>query len=584
MKITNAIIYSYKTLFKVTPISAVLLFVSTILIGLIPGAQAFLFTLLVDNLAIKKNMLSVFTPVIVLAGISILFLILRLINNVVGKHIKNRLNTYISMTFMEKTNSLNAISFEIEETHKKIYRAKENINSPHKFIMNFQNLLQTILTLISFVVYTSTINIWLGIVFIFCMFIYWLQTYVQSNKEYKNNIEQTNQHKHLNYLSEIITDKKYAKELRIYNFGDYIIEHWKKISDKVNTVYLTMRQKHVVRNIFLTSSGYLIIGLFFVFISVSVGTGSASTGSFAGFVTFLGQLGNLIQGIGPNLRNVNLSRLQVDELTGFLDSSIGEDSTNKLKLTNVQGHIKLDNIFFRYPGCEKFVLDGVTLEINPGETIAIVGDNGAGKTTLSNIIAGLFDPTLGEILIDGINYKDINKEELYQKIIPVYQKPIRYDLTFKENICFEDYDSKKLHDVISNFKLEGILDKLPENEDTVLGKAFGNVDLSGGEWQKIAMARCNFKNPDIVILDEPTSAFDPIYEKEIFDLICENIQKKTTIIISHRLGWLKNVDKIYVLKNGKIVESGHHDSLYEQNGEYRRMYDLQAQWYQAQLT
>ncbi len=246
--------------------------------------------------------------------------------------------------------------------------------------------------------------------------------------------------------------------------------------------------------------------------------------------------------------------------------------------------VEFKNASFRYPNTERYILKDFSLTIHPGEKVALVGENGAGKTTLIKLLLRFYDVTDGELLINGVNIKDVNLAEWHKHIGALFQDFIKYQFTFKENVYLGNLEQMNneelLKEAIRKSGADGYVKNLPDNIDQVVGKMFdGGIDLSGGQWQKLALARAFFRNAPLLVLDEPTSAIDAKAEYEIF----ENVQKlqkdKTVIIISHRFSTVRNADRILVLEDGKIIEEGNHEKLMKKKGLYAELFNIQAQGY-----
>lgn len=242
----------------------------------------------------------------------------------------------------------------------------------------------------------------------------------------------------------------------------------------------------------------------------------------------------------------------------------GEKTTDGKKL-------ELKDVYFKYPNAKDFAISGINLKINPGEKVAIVGINGSGKSTLSKLLLGEFEPTKGEVLIGGVSSKNLKEPEIYDKRSQVSQFFNRYEMSLKENISFD----KDL--IFSESDVKRFVKKKGLDLESVLGREFGGVELSGGEWQRIAILRGFNKTSEFITLDEPTSAIDPINEKEIYDFFDDNSNGKTEIIITHRLGAIKYVDRILVMENGKIIEDGDFRELTERQGKFKEIYDSQSE-------
>ena len=246
--------------------------------------------------------------------------------------------------------------------------------------------------------------------------------------------------------------------------------------------------------------------------------------------------------------------------------------------------IEFQNVSFRYPKTDRDILKNFNMAIQGGEKIALVGENGAGKTTIIKLLLRFYDVTEGEILINGINIKELDLEEWHKQVGVLFQDFIKYQFTFKENVYYGKLDEKNNEDLlktaITKSGADKYLDSLPDGINQVVGKMFdGGIDLSGGQWQKLALARAFFRNAPILILDEPTSAIDAKAEYEIF----ENVQKlqkdKTVLIISHRFSTVRNADRILVLEEGKFIEEGSHEKLMKEKGLYAELFEIQAKGY-----
>jgi ATP-binding cassette subfamily B protein len=239
---------------------------------------------------------------------------------------------------------------------------------------------------------------------------------------------------------------------------------------------------------------------------------------------------------------------------------------------------------FRYPGSTRPLLEDISLTIRAGETIALVGENGAGKTSLIKLLCRLYDPTSGRITVEGIDLRQFQTTDLRREISVVFQDYAHYNLTARENIGFGNVNQLFHDDEIRLAAKQAGADKaiasLPYSYDTILGKEFEEgEELSIGEWQKVALARAFLRQAQIIVLDEPTSALDAIAEHKVFEQFRQLTQGRTAILISHRLSSVKLADRIYVLQDGRIVESGTHNELMRRNGSYAHLFKTQAQYY-----
>jgi len=246
--------------------------------------------------------------------------------------------------------------------------------------------------------------------------------------------------------------------------------------------------------------------------------------------------------------------------------------------------LEFKNVSFKYPESKRFILKNFNLTIGSGEKVALVGENGAGKSTLIKLILRFYDVTEGEILINGVNIRTVDLKTWHKQIGALFQDFIKYQFTFKENVIYGDItkrnDVTALKEAIEKAGADSYLTDLPKGIDQIVGKTFEEgVDLSGGQWQKLALARAFFRDAPILILDEPTSAIDAKAEYEIFQKVQQLQKDKTVVIISHRFSTVRNADRILVLNEGRIIEEGNHDSLIKKDGMYAELFNLQAQGY-----
>lgn len=246
--------------------------------------------------------------------------------------------------------------------------------------------------------------------------------------------------------------------------------------------------------------------------------------------------------------------------------------------------IVLENVSFIYPNAECKSIDNVSFEIKAGETVAIVGENGAGKTTLIRLILGLYKPTEGVVRINGMDTSKVNSRSLFRNVSGVFQKYQRYLMTLEDNIRISDMESsEEVSAAAEQADVEADGASFPDGYKTMLSREFDGVDLSGGQWQRIAIARGLYRVHDIIVLDEPTAAIDPLEESRIYKKFVEISRGKTAIIVTHRLGSTKIADRVIVMDKGRVAAIGTHDELMENCELYRTMYNSQAEWYSDKL-
>lgn len=304
-----------------------------------------------------------------------------------------------------------------------------------------------------------------------------------------------------------------------------------------------------------------------------------TVGAFAAIFISLDSLFSIIKELINNQIGALTNSLgSVNNFVNFME--IPERKGKDIK-PDFNSGIEVINSSFKYPGKEDFTLKNINLRINPGETLAIVGENGAGKTTLVRLMMGLYVPTEGMVKIGGEDTKDISASAFYDGISAVFQKFQKYKMSLKDNVSISNTESS--NDVQDAIEKAGVNLKkinLPQGIETNLSREFNGVDLSGGQWQRIAIARGFYRIHNLIILDEPTAAIDPIEETRVYEKFAEISKNKTAIIVTHRLGSVKIADKIIVMDKGSIVESGTHEELLKAKGKYSIMFEKQAKWYE----
>lgn len=382
------------------------------------------------------------------------------------------------------------------------------------------------------------------------------------------------------YLWGLLANKESVKEMRVMGFEGYIQDKWQRTNEE--RVKETLDTTLDVAN--KQQLGITIVNLFY---GLNLGValwlmmnGSIGIGAFAAcisaFAIYHQNLNALIGAFG------DLADLY-HQLEDYYDYyTIPTECDGTLQYQPFKDKIVAENVHFRYNGSDREALSGLNLEIKKGEHVVIVGENGSGKTTFSKLLTGAYLPYSGKITYDNQQTTVLNRRSLYNHISVVSQDFVRYQFTLRENVgignikCMDDTAS--MEKLVSDVAGAEFLDKTG-GLDVQLGREFGGTELSGGEWQKVAISRGLWKDSDIIILDEPTSALDPLVEYDILTKFVEMIQDKTSIIISHRVGICRTADKIIVMQNGRAVECGGHEELLAVGGEYSRIWSEQAKWY-----
>lgn len=389
------------------------------------------------------------------------------------------------------------------------------------------------------------------------------------------------------YLAGLLQHAYTIKEVKIFRLAKNFLDEIRLIQTKFYHDNAKLARKNFGLNLIfngLSTAIFIGVEIFVIFQAlakrITVGDISFYTGVVNNFQNSLG-------GLFRNLNRVFENSLYVKSIFEVLDAEpLIKEAQNPVKPRWKKApKIEIKNVDFSYPDTKKKIFKNFSLTINPGEKIALVGENGSGKTTLIKLLARFYDIDKGEILINGINIKKLEIGSWHKYLGVLFQDFNRYEHTVKENIGFgKAYQKPALWEIIRAATSAGaqiMIKRLEKGYEQMLGKTFeGGVELSGGQWQKIALARAFFRNAPILILDEPTASLDAKAEAEIFNRVGKLSKNKTVIIISHRFSTVRNADKIYVIDNGQIVEAGSHEELMKLNGQYTTLFKLQAKGYQ----
>lgn len=385
------------------------------------------------------------------------------------------------------------------------------------------------------------------------------------------------------YYESCIRDKKYYKETRLS--GAYPFFR-KKFSEAQETLFqlkyhATMKTNLIeLRMKLITAGGY--IGILLLLVK-SVMEQSITIGAFIAILNALTELYSFMEEI--ICYHIGEAVKGIGKVSNYIKFMCLEEERRPARKELCYHRIELKDVGFTYPGTRFPAVEHIDLEINDGETIAIVGENGSGKTTLVKLLMGLYPPDKGKVLVDGHDITSINRQNIFEKISAIFQNFQKYHMTFAENIGISQtakaVTEKELDHVCTQSGIDVDAWGLKEGYRAILGREFGGMELSGGQWQRIAIARGYFRNHKIIVLDEPTSAIDPYEESNMYHAFEQMAREKIAVIVTHRMGAVKIADRIIVLKTGRIVEEGPFEDLMKnRNSEFRRMYSLQQHWYQ----
>lgn len=496
--------------------------------------------------------------------------------------IYERCTSYYNMKISEKTAALPLISFEDVNVLNLQNRAKDCAEREilSQIYMSSTVFITSGISVISTISVLAAYNIWFVPISIFSVLPYFIARILRGKEFYSLKKAQAKKTRRLDYLWGLFHNKQAIKEMRVMGFGEYLAQKWVETRDEVNEELWQQNIKDGTSMLFCDTLKIIGYGLSILLALLLVVNGHISIGIFGACIAAFKSMQESTKSFLIDLGTMPEKMAFANDYFEFLD--LTEDHNGIKSIDGIKDCISLSNVSFAYPNSDDYALKNVSLTIHKGEKIVVLGVNGSGKTTLSKIILGIYPPSQGEMRYDNILSSDIDKNSLYTYISVIPQNFVSYSLTLRENIAISDLrhlqDDSLIKHSLASTGLQSLLSQVG-SLDEQLGPEFGGKELSGGQWQKIAIARGLFKTSELIILDEPTSALDPVLETEILRQFIEIAKNKTAVIISHRVGLCKLADRIIVMKDGQICEIGTHYDLIEKDGEYRRLYISQEQWY-----
>ncbi|QUG43120.1 ABC transporter ATP-binding protein [Psychrobacillus sp. INOP01] len=557
-----------------------------------PALQIMLQKLSVDSIAsLNKEVQTIYYIFFIISLMYISIFVSSILNEIasfLSLLIKEDIDFKLKTALIEKTIDLPMSEFESAEMYNRVSLAKEAVNqNPIELINKFFTLGQKILSLLGIMVLVTVIHWSMPIILICSSLPGVILLLIMKKKRYKLSVNTTEYSRAMDYSYRLMLKRESAKEIRIFNLQHYLVSKWASLFQTVRNLLVKQYKREsftrILAMFFLQITA--VTAAFVIVLQIS--KGDLTVGDYVALMGSVIMIQSTLGGIGEDLGGIFESFLYSRNLFNFLDDENNQKRNTKLKQYPSEGFssLRVENLSFKYSHEERYVLKNLNFEIKKGETIAIVGENGAGKTTLINCLLGLYSPTQGSIKLDNLNINDIDPGAFKKNVSVVFQDFIKYAYTLRENVAFGNLekmsDTETIKKMLRKVNLLDILEQLSKNIDTTLGREFqGGQELSGGQWQRIAIARAFLKDAEILVFDEPTSALDPNAELEIFNCFEELAKGKTSFMISHRLGPTRSADKIIVLEKGKIVEQGSYDELMEKDGTYAKMYRKQSKWYE----
>lgn len=507
---------------------------------------------------------------------------INLFDSLLGDLVANK----TSVDLVHHAAKLDLYQFENPVFYDKLERARRQTSGRTVLLSQTLAQIQDILTLLSLGAGLVVFNPWLILILIVAVIPSFLGETHFNERTYSLTRSWTPERRELDYLRYLGSSAETAKEVKVFGLENYLAKRFKELSEEY---YLANRKIAISRagwGYVLSAVGTLAYYAAYGFVLIQTLAGLITIGTMTFLSGSFQRMHGMLQGIMSRFSGIAENALYLKDLFDFFEiQPTILANENGLGIPRpIQKGIVFENVSFKYPESDFWAIRNLSFTLNPGEKLALVGENGAGKTTLVKLLACLYKPTEGKIFIDGINILDYKLADLRANIGIIFQDYIRYEMTVSDNIAVGDIEhirDKQAIQIASEMSMANeVIGQLPNGFEQMLGKRFKEgTELSGGQWQKIALARAYMRNAQLIVLDEPTSALDARAEHKVFQRFSELIDGKMAVLISHRFSTVRMADRILFMEKGKLIEYGSHDELLNLDGKYAELFQLQAQGY-----
>ena len=499
--------------------------------------------------------------------------------------LQTKLANTIAIQIMEKAIELDVQYFEDDEFYDKLQRAnRESSYRPYQIFWQMVTIGSQCVTLISVVVVLLYWNWWLGLLILIAPLPSVAAQIFYGQQSYKIERERTQQYRRLSYFQFLTTNSHSVKEIRLFRLGDHILGRYKQLYHDFYKVDSDLVKRETRASVpFTILTNVVSAGAQIYAISITIAGGHI--GFLAGYMQAIAVVQHTVEALLWGVSQLYQNNLFVNNLFEFLDVAPYKIANGKRPVPErLESGIEFRGVSFRYPGTTDMVLQDLNLFLKAGECVALVGHNGAGKTTLVKLLTRLYEPTAGQILLDGVPLEEYDTQDVRRHISVIFQDFVHYEMAVRENVGFgyvEELDNDdRIRLATAQSGAASMIEELPKKYDTTLGRMFEKGhELSIGQWQKMALARAFMRRAPVVVLDEPTSSIDAESESEIFGRLQQIAAGATTLLIAHRFSTVRMADRIIVIKQGKIIEDGTHEALLASDGTYAHLFRLQAAGY-----
>lgn len=541
---------------------------------------------------------TVFYLLVFLFSYNILNSIVNTLKNTVTRIAGELVVRTVKLEIMHKAKTLDICAFDLPAFYEKLENANREAGMrPIQILSATFSVFSTVITLISFVVILATKLWWAALVMVAVSVPSAIINFYYRRKNFQYMRRRSKDRRQMNYYADLMVNKDMAKEVRMFGLSDTFIGRYRETFDKYFAGIRALILRENAWHVAITIISSVVNCAFYTWFAYLVVTGKDLIGDYSLYTGALTSIAGHVATLISVSATIYEGTLFIDNLTSFLkeeptvvampetaDDTAAEPAPLQVK-HGTPHTITFEHVSFIYPGTERKVLDDVSFTIRPGETLVLVGLNGAGKTTLLKLLTRLYDPTEGRILLDGHDIRAYDVEALYRIFGIIFQDFGKYAMTVSENVQFGDIhkepDTEAVMRAAKEADADDYISRLPDGYNTPLMRIFeeNGIELSIGQWQKLAIARAFYSDSDILILDEPTASLDPMAEQEIFNQFDRLRADKTTIFVSHRLSSATVASKILVLEYGKLIEEGDHKTLMAKQGRYYELFSTQAKRY-----
>ncbi len=561
--------------------------------GALPLATVIIARLLIDGALqgiAQSSIEPVVLPVILQLGVGLIGRFCAQVNSALVILLNHRLANHITLLILRKTGTLDLSFFENAEFYDRLNQVRQDItDKPLMMVIRLSSLGSSLITVLSLIGLLFQLNWWLALIALIVPVPLFLVDRRYGENNYWMSFWQSPGKRQLWYLTELLTTDTYNKEIKLFNLASFFTKRYRDLSEKMYQEDKQLRIKYTRIALLCSLLPLLAEAGIYLYVALQAVQRRITLGALTQYALAITQVGQSLQLALSDLSELYQYHLFIKMLFDFLaykPQIVAPAQPVQLKAENDAHGLSIEfrNVSYTYQGKSEAALKNISFTLRAGESIALVGQNGAGKTTLVKLLTRLYDPGEGEILIEGRNIKEYDPDELRERIGVIFQDYVKYQMMAGENIGIGRVEEMENHVLVEEAAgksgADEVIERLEKGYDAVLGRWFEKgVDLSGGEWQKIALARAFMRNAPVLILDEPTSALDAQAEYDIFQRFRSLAAERTVIFISHRFSTVRLADRIFVIEQGRMIESGSHHELLDLDGRYAELFNLQAEAY-----